>query len=166
MNQPLFPCQPPVPYRPLAAMTLLEILLSLAILGGTVAAIGELARAAFQDARLARDLVQAELLAESVLVKIRLGIIEMENAFDVPIGASSTINQADIVLDTHALSDSTSYVPWIYSLEVVSVDDVLGLLEVAVMVRQNEPNNPRAVICRLVRWIALEPVIDEDEEEF
>jgi len=160
MKQQLFP------YRPPTAMTLLEILLSLAILGGTVAVIGMAARAASQDARLARDLVQAELLAESILVKIRLGIIEMENAFDVPIGASSTLNQADIVLDTHALSDNTSYVPWTYSLEVVSIDDVLGLLEVAVMVRQNEPENPRAVVCRLVRWVALEPVIEEDEAEF
>ena len=158
MNRPFFPYSPP------SGMTLLEIIISIAILGGTLAAIGQLARSSFQNARQARDLVQAELLAESVLAKVRLGIIEMEQAFDVPIGSSRTVNQADIVLDTHALSESVEDVPWIYSIEVVSIDDFLGLLEIAVTVRQNAPENPRAVVCRLVRWIALEPVIEEDEE--
>jgi len=145
-------------------MTLLEVLLSLAIFGGMVAIIGELARNAFTNARIARDLIQAELLAESIMAKIRLGIIEMEDVFDVPIGSTyTTINPADIVLDTHAVSGDAEAERWIYSVEVFYVDEYLNLVEIAVTVRQNEPDNPRAVACRLVRWLALEPETEEEE---
>ena len=143
-------------------MTLLEVIVSLAILGGSVVVIGELARASFQSARTARDLVQAELMAESIMAKIRLGIIEMEQAYDVPIGSYYTVHPADVVYDTHALSDSTSEVPWSYSVYVMDFDDYL--IEVTVEVRQNPPENPRAVACRLVRWFALEPVLEEEYE--
>ena len=153
------------------AMTLLEILLALVILGGSVAMIGEWARVSFQNARIARDLVQAELLAESVLAKIRLGIIEMEPVFEIPVGSAYTANQADIVLDTHAVSEgSTSDIPWVYSIEIANVEndvaDTFGdhLIEIAVTVRQNVPNMRRPVVCRLVRWTALEPELEEDEE--
>ena len=147
-------------------MTLLEVILSLAILGGMIAVIGELARNAFKNARTARDQVQAELLAESILAKIRLGIIEMEEVFDFPIGSVySTINPADIVLDTHAVAEGFGEEPWSYSVEVFYLDEYLSLVEIAVTVRQNEPDNPRAVACRLVRWLALEPEIEEEESE-
>ena len=153
------------------AMTLLEVLLALAILGGSMAAVGELARTSFQNARMARDLVQAELLAESILAKIRLGIIEMEPVFESPIGSGYTTNQADIVVDTHAVSvGSTSNIPWVYTIEIVSVEndfaDSFGdyLVEIAVTVRQNADMR-RPVACRLVRWIALEPEVEEEEEQ-
>ena len=135
-------------------MTLLEIILSLALLGGTVAIIGELARSSFQNARLARDLVQAELMAESILAKVRLGIIELESAFDVPV--SIHVNQSDTIMDTHAISDgNTNAVLWFYSLEVSDIDDYL--VEVAVTVHQNMAEERRPAVCRLVRWLALEP---------
>jgi len=142
-------------------MTLLEIILSLALLGGAVAVVGEMARSSFQNARLARDMVQAELLAESILAKVRLGIIEMEQAFDVPVGLMSP-NQLDVVADTRAVSPgSTSEVLWFYSLDVADIDDYL--VEIAVTVRQNLPDARRPVVCRLVRWIALEPEPVEEE---
>ena len=145
-------------------MTLLEVILSIAILGGTVTVIGEISRSAFQDARMARDIVQAELLAESILAKVRLGIIEMEPVFDNPVGLSTTNNQADFVEDTHAVSTNISSEPlWFYSLEVVDVEDFL--VEIAVTVRQNLPEARRPVVCRLVRWVALEPEPEEEEEE-
>jgi type II secretory pathway pseudopilin PulG len=117
-------------------MTLLEILLSLALLGGAVAVIGELARTAFQNAKIARELVQAELLAESILAKIQIGFIEMTPVFDVPVGSDRT----DIVVDTNAISQgSTSAVLWLYSVEVNEVPASFGvdyLVEIAVTVRQ------------------------------
>ena len=143
-------------------MTLLEVILSLALLGGTIAVIGEQANSSFQNARHARNLVQAELLAESVLAKIQLGIIEMEFATDVPIGTAYTANQSDIVLDTHAVADDAGGEPWSYSIDITQVADdynsfELNLIELAVTVRQNVPDGHRAVVCRLVRWMAVEP---------
>ena len=151
-------------------MTLLEVIFSLALMGMTVAMISEMARTSFHNARMAKDIVQAELLAESILAKIRLGIIDLEPAFDVPVGSAYT-NQADMVLDTHARSQgNTSIVLWHYSVEITNVSDHYfdGLLddylvEVAVTVRQNEEDHRRGVACRLVRWIAIEPEIDEEE---
>ena len=140
-------------------MTLLEIILSLAILGGSVAVIGELARVSFQDARQARNLVQAELLAESILAKVRLGIMEMEPVFDAPV--SAFVNRSDTIADTHALSEGNiSDVLWVYSLEVLDLDDYL--IEIAVTVRQNIADERRSAVCRLVRWLAIEP---EEEEQ-
>lgn len=143
-----------------AGMTLLEVILSLALLGGTVAVIGEMARSSLQSARYARDLIQAELLAESILAKVRLGIITMEPVFEVPVGLGS-ISRTDNIVDTHALAEgSSSVVPWLYSVEVVSLDEYL--MEVAITVRQNVSELKRPIVCRLVRWLALEP---EKEEE-
>jgi len=142
-------------------MTLLEVLLSLALLGGSVAIIGELARSSFQNARLARDMIQAELLAESILAKVRLGIIHMESAFDVPV--SAPVNQSDTVVDTNAISaGNTNEVLWLYSLEITGIDDYL--VEIAVTVRQNVADVRRSAACRLVRWCALEPEVEESSQ--
>ena len=153
-------------------MTLLEIILSLAILGGTVVVIGEVARSSFQNARMARDTVQAELLAESILAKVRLGIIELEPVFDMPVGLQTT-NSLDIVQDSHAVSEGNlGDVLWLYSLEVVDIDivydadgnEIGSLVEVAVTVRRNLPEERRPVVCRLVRWFAIEPEVEEEAE--
>ena len=140
----------------------MEVILSLALLGGAVAVVGELARSSFQNARMARDLVQAELLAESILAKVRLGIIEMESAFDIPV--STYINRSDMIMDTHAVSaGNANEVLWLYSLEVSDIDDYL--VEIAVTVRQNTAEERRPAVCRLVRWLALEPE-EETESSF
>ena len=152
-------------------MTLLEVILSLAILGGTVALIGEMARAAFQNARTARDMIQAELLADSILAKVRLGIIEMETAIEVPVGL--TTNTLDIIPDTHAVAEgNVAEILWHYWLEVVDIDTVYDgegneicyLVEIAVTVRRNLPDVRHPAVCRLVRWITLEPELEEAEE--
>jgi hypothetical protein len=138
----------------------MEIIVSIAILGGTVAVVGEMARASFQNARMARDLIQAELLAESIMAKIRLGIIEMEPVYDIPVGA----DRADIIADTHATVDGDARSAlWLYSIEIVAVSESEYLVEIAVTVRQNEPSGRQSAVCRLVRWCALEP--EEEEEE-
>jgi type II secretory pathway pseudopilin PulG len=142
-------------------MTLLEVILSLAILGGTVAIIGESARSSFQNARLAKDLVQAELLAERFLAEIQLGIREMETVIDEPV--TLYMNRSDTILDTNAISEgNVNDVLWYFSVEILPVDDYVGdfLVGIAVTVRQNVERRP--AICRLVRWVALEPVEEED----
>ena len=151
-------------------MTLLEVILSLAILGGTVVVVGEMARSSFQDAQLARDMVQAELLAESILAKVRLGIIDMEAVFDMPVGLVTT-NLLDVVQDTHAVSaGNVGDVLWLYSLDIADIDTAYAgdneigyLVEIAVMVRRNLPEGRRPVVCRLVRWVALDPIAEDEE---
>jgi len=146
-------------------MTLLEVILSLAFLGGTVAVIGESARTAFQNARIARNLIQAELLAESILAKIQIGWIEMTPVFNVPVGSDRT----DIIMDTHAVAEgTTSAALWFYSIEINEVPaafEVDLLVEIAVTVRQNVPEGQRPVACRLVRWLALEPEPEPEDDQ-
>ena len=151
-------------------MTLLEVILSLAILGGTMAVLGEMARLSFQNARTAREMVQAELLTESILAKVRLGIIEMESVFEMPVGLQTT-NQLDIVQDTHAVSPgNVADVLWVYSLEIVDIDivydldenEIAYLVEITVTVRRNLPVERKPVTCRLVRWLTLELEAEEE----
>jgi hypothetical protein len=133
----------------------LEVLLALLILGGTVTILGEFSRNAFRNAKMSRDMTQAELLAESILAKVRIGIIDMESATDVPI--TNTANLNDTIADTNAISEgSPSDVLWLYTLEVTDLDDY-GLVSLSVTVRQNLPENQQSVACCLVRWFALEP---------
>jgi Tfp pilus assembly protein PilV len=140
-------------------MTILEVMLSLLILGGSVAVLSELARNALRNVKHSKDTTQAELLAESILAKVRIGVIEMESASDVPI--TNWGNSNDFVVDTNAVSEgNVGDSLWHYSLEVNTIDDD-GLIEIAVTVRQNLPEELRPVVCRLVRWLALEP---EEEE--
>jgi len=141
-------------------ITIVEIMLSLVILGSCLAILGELSRSGLNSARAARDMTQAELFCESVLAKVRLGIIKMEPAFDVPVSNSALMT--DEVLDTHAADlNDTGGSLWVYSLEITDIDEY-GLVEIAVTVRQNLPEEHRPIGCRLVRWLALEP---EEEEE-
>jgi prepilin-type N-terminal cleavage/methylation domain-containing protein len=135
--------------------TILEIIISLIILGGCVAALGELSRNAYRNAKDSREMVQAELLAESILAKVRLGIIEKEPAVDQPITASGRTS-SDEVVDTNAVGSGNDAL-WLYTLEVAEIDEY-GLLELAVTVRQNLPEEQKPVICRLVRWFAEEPI--------
>ena len=143
-------------------MTILEVLISLAIFGMMIAIIAEISRIAFQNAQVARNQIQADLLAQSILAKIQLGIIDMAPVFEMPVGLQ-TFHPADIVRDTHAISDRTGDVPWVYSVDIVDIDDFL--IEIAVTVRQNVHESQRPVVCRLVRWLAVEPELEEEEEE-
>ena len=156
MNRQMLAKQPP------KGMTILEVLVSLAILGMTIAIIGELSRIAFHNAQMARDQVQADLLAQSIMAKIQIGIINMEPVFEMPVGLP-TFHPADEVFDTRARPDSAGVAPWVYSVDIVEIDDFL--IEIAVTVSQNPRERQRPVVCRLVRWHALEPEIEEEEEE-
>ena len=136
--------------------SLLEIMISLVILGGTVVILGELTRGGLRNALAARTLTQAELLCESVLARVRLGIIELEAAYDEPI-------LREDFPDTHAAEEGRSEPLWVYSIDIDTIDDY-GLLEVAVTVRQQGDNIHHPVSFRLVRWMA-DPELENDDEE-
>ena len=134
----------------------------MAILGGSIAILGEASRIAFRNALESKEMVQAELLAESLMAKIRIGLIDMEPATDVPL--TNMASQGDLIEDTNAVVEgSTSESLWLYTIEVNDIDDD-GLIELAVTVRRNLPDEQRHVACRLVRWVALEPEEEETAE--
>lgn len=134
--------------------TLLEIILAIVILGVVVSILGEVGRGALRSARLARDTTQAELICESLMGMLRIGLIDLEDQTDVPL-------QNDYP-DTNAMSVARGEVLWNYSVEIYSVEES-GMLEVAITVRQNKPEQDRPVACRMVRWM-IDPEYLEDME--
>ena len=142
-----------------SGITILEIMLALVILGSCLAILGEMSRNGLSSARAARDLTQAELLCESVMAKVRLGIIKMETVVDAPI--SNSLLMTDEIPDTYAADvNDTGGSLWVYSLEITEIDEY-GLVEIAVTVRQNLPEERRPIACRLVRWMAQAFEADE-----
>ena len=126
-------------------MTLLEIILSLGVLAGSLAIIANLSRLSSESAISARDTTQAQFLCESIMSQLMSGVIEFEAVYDEPV--------YDFV-DTGATNPNDTYsYKWVHSIEINSIDDY-GLLEVIVIVTQYQPNSIREpVSCRLVRWM-------------
>ena len=119
-----------------AAFTLLEIILSLAILCGAIATLGELSRLGMRQAERARDLTQAQLLCQSKLAEITAGLAPAEAQESVPF--EPTENQAES--------------EWLYSIEVNPAAEE-GLMEVRVTVTKDLPETRRPVEFSLVRWV-------------
>ncbi len=142
-------------------LTLVEVMISLAIFAGSMAVIGNLAYRSRNNAIESKNSVQAELLAESILAKVQLGIIEMQPAVDEPVAENRSV-LGDTIADTNAVTDSGEPL-WVYTLEVTDIDEY-GLVEIAVTVRQSTELSRQQATCRLVRWLALEPEEEELEE--
>jgi type II secretion system protein I len=115
--------------------TLLEVLLALAILVGAMVALGELGRIGSKCVKITRDLTRAELLCESKMAEIVSGYTSPESV------QQATIENAD--------ADDSS--PWVYSIDVQTVDQ--GLLAVCVTVQHDSPTSPRPLSFSLTRWI-------------
>lgn len=118
------------------AFSLLEVILSLAILAGAVAVLGQLTRGGLENARLARDLTLAQLYCESKMAEIAAGLAPLESQQGVPFE------------DT----DDPSVLDWIFTVEVVPTAQT-GLLEVCVTVSQDPSMESQPVEYKLVRWI-------------
>lgn len=138
-------------------LSLLEVILALVILGGSVAILGELTRGGLRNARDTRELTQAQFLAESLMAQIRMGIRELETDYDRPITSEEFV-------DTNAAeSDYSSEPLWLYSIEASQIDDY-GLYAVAVTVKRNLPNEPHPVTVRLLRWV-VDPEVETEEAD-
>ena len=123
---------------PRAALTLLEVILAIAILGGALVVIGELIRTGSRSAQNARELTVAQILAESTMNEVASGLIP----------ATSNGTQ---VLDINP--------DWMYSLQVDPAPNQQGLLLVTVTMQQTEPVRGRELSYTLVRWM-LDPSIE------
>ena len=115
-----------------AGMTLLEVILAIAILGGSLAVLGELVRVGTRSARAAQVLSTAQLLADSIVAEITAGITAAES--------------------TEGVVDDYGGFRWSYVVQIEQVDQQ-GLLAVAVTVRENADVSQQPVSYTLVRWM-------------
>ncbi len=113
--------------------TLLEIILALAILAGSLAALGEVMRLADQNASMTRDESQAQILAASVMDELVAGAREL-----VAIDRS----QFDFVTEP----------PWVYSVLIESTA-YQELVAVRVLVEQDIDPRLQPARFALVRWL-------------
>ena len=136
--------------------SLLEVILALAILTGALAVLGELARQGIESTRIARDTSRALLLCENKLAEITSGCVFPEKMYDVP---------CEEAADGSLLGLQTQRPPWLYSVELASVD-LPGLVAVRVSVYQDLPPETEPVECSQVRWIVdpgVEFYVPEEE---
>ncbi len=129
--------------RPLRrGLTLWEVMLALAILGGSIAVIGQLVRLGVRAAGDARNLSQAQLLCESKLAELSSGMEPLQ-----PVLAAPYPFEPD----------------WVYSVEVQPVDQQ-GLLAVRVTVEQITDERPFPLTYSLDRWI-IDPSLEFQQVE-
>jgi general secretion pathway protein I len=134
----------PLPLRSLAGerrlagnvregFSLLEVLLALAILAGAIAALGEVMRLGDQNAALARDESEAEMLATSVISELLSGSRQVQAV-------------------SSATFDMTAEPAWTYSITVDNTD-YSELVSVRVSVSQQLAAELHPAHCELVRWM-------------
>lgn len=142
-----------------AAFSLLEVVLSLAILAGAMAVLGEAARNALENARIARDLTDAQLYCESKMAELEVGLITTDAVSDMPIEALS-----DSTLES---TSDPQDITWLYSVETELVDDE-GLVLVRITVEQDPESVKTPVSFTLTRMVLDESMISTEttsEEE-
>ena len=137
--------------------SLLELLLSLAILGGALAALAANARTGIDAAIEARVLSMARILAQAKMNEMLLNITLGQTP--TPITAS----QAEPF-------DSKVDVDFLYSVEVQQNEILQGLLNIQVYVEAQNPNDSEQPYAKytLTRWVVDPAVgleIAEEEEE-
>ena len=121
----------PLPGRSRRGLSLLEVILAIAILGGALATIGELIRIGARNAAIARDLTTAQLYCESRMNEAAAGVLDLEN------------------LQTEPLDEDGE---WMCSITTESLDQP-QLMSVTVAVTQNPDNYARPVSFSMTRWI-------------
>ncbi len=119
-----------------SAFTLLEVILALAILAGSIAVLGEVMSIASRNAAEAQAEAQAQLLASSVMDEMLTGFTELTNQARQPLQADSAI-------------------PWVCSV-ILGDTDLIGLMSVEVIVEQDVEKQFHPVKYRLLRWLSTE----------
>lgn len=144
--------RPAAHYR--RGFSLLEVILSLTILGGAMAVLGEAVRNGMQNARIARDLTDAQLYCESKLAEIEAGLLTTDPVTDAPIEPMQ-----DSQLESSADSFETG---WLYSVESQVIDEA-GLVQVAVTVAQDPAITKDPVRFTLTRLMLDESLLTTEE---
>ena len=110
------------------AFSLLEVILALAILAGSMAVLGEAVRHGLENARVVRDLTDAQLYCESKMAELEAGFLTTDSVSDMPIEP-----MAESILESSSESTETE---WFYSVASELVDEE-GLMSVSVSVYQD-----------------------------
>lgn len=126
-----------------SAFSLLEVILALAVLAASLAMLGQLVGLGFRSARESQGLTEAQMIAETVMDEIALGLLPPDPVED---------------MNVSMLSDLTSMIPpqdspWVYSIdwEPAPID---GLLMVVVSVRRADAQSAEQNdVFRIVRWM-------------
>lgn len=130
----------------LAGFTLLEVILSLAILAGALAALGEVMRLAERSASAAEDETQAQIHAASIMEELQAGSRELSAAQQSP------LNTGDDP-------------PWAFTIEIgqTQYDE---LVSVKVRVEQQMEARLQPAKFEIVRWLPnpdyVAPTTDDD----
>ncbi len=115
-------------------LSLLEVMLALAILGLSLATVGELMRIGARNAEMARDLTTAQILCETKIAELVTGMLPAVATPAAPIADVGSGND------------------WLYSIEIEQVGQD-GLLSMRVIVQQNPEIVSRSASFALVRWM-------------
>lgn len=122
--------------------TLLEVILALAILLSSLAAIGHLVFNAYQNALRVKNLTRAQLICEGILAELNAGSLMLETIADAPV--------EDI--------DDTVEPGWLYTIDIGQLD-TNGLLSVQVTVAQDPALFARPVQFTLTQWM-IDPTVE------
>ena len=112
-------------------LSLLEVMLAIAILGGAIAVIGEMVRLGVRQAEEARDLTTAQLLCESKMEELASGAAQAQSVTSAPCESDPE---------------------WVYTVALSQLDDQ-ALMEVRVTIEPAQSNRSQPLSFSLVRWI-------------
>ncbi|MDA7980531.1 MAG: hypothetical protein MPJ50_17375 [Pirellulales bacterium] len=137
--------------RARAGFSLLEVLLSLAILVGAIAVLGELMSMGMNNAEEAHERSRAVVMAEGIMDQVLSGLI-----------AAQATNQADVPTELLTPDEAEMNDRWVYDLELSPTTDV-GMTALIVTVRQSssERFDSTATEFTLTRWMIDPVVMDE-----
>ena len=126
-------------------VTLLEVMLAIAILGMSLASIGELIRLGVTGSLRTRDLTRAQIYAESKMSEITTGVYPIQSSAVTPYEADPT---------------------YIYQVEVQPALQA-GMLHVAVHVEKDTSQGGEPVYFELFRWVVdpeAEAALEEENQ--
>lgn len=130
-------------YQNRNGLSLLEILLSIAILGGSLVVIGSLVTTGYRSAMEARLRSEGNILCDTKMAEVMAGIIELSSVS----GAKIEENE-----------------DWVYTLQV-EPSDQLGLLFVRLTVQQTPDAADTPLSLSLVRFVPdpdYDPTADDE----
>lgn len=123
----------------------MEVMLALAILGGAIAVLGELVRVGTRSAVAARDLSEAQVIAEALMSEVVAGL-----------RPATAVQMAPVETVDGTPSE------FIFSLEVQSGQSP-ELLAIRVVVQKDLPPSQRPASVSLIRWM-IDPQVLQDLE--